>query len=275
MSEEDLLGAEDLSVHYPAAPSRAVEGVNIALHAGETLALVGASGSGKSSLARALLLLEPAARGRVWQGAHLLFDSATKKTLSRREERGFRRRFQFVFQEPLASLSPRMRVGELVVEGLVIHGLARGAQLRSRLGELLGLVGLDADIGQRYPHEFSGGQRQRIALARALAVEPELMVLDEPTSSLDAVAAAEIVQLLAHLNQKLGLAYLLVSHDPELVERFSDRVAVMQSGKIVEVAATADLYDAPEHPYTKSWLNAAAARDAAPRASSPKGSPHG
>ncbi len=229
---------------------KAVNAVNLDINPGETLGLVGESGSGKSTLGRLLLkLIEPTA-GRV------VFDGRDLATLSRKELRGLRREMQLVFQDPYASLNPRMRVRSIVGEGIDIHRLARGAEKERRIAELLEMVGLDAAAMNRYPHEFSGGQRQRIGIARALAVNPRFLVLDEPVSALDVSIQAQIINLLQDLQERLHLTYLFIAHDLRVVEHISQRVAIMYLGKIVETASRDDIYANPRHPYTRALLSA-------------------
>ena len=251
-AETDFLRVEDLATHFPVAGGRlrAVDGVSFVQARGETLGIVGESGCGKSTLARSILqLLRPTA-GRV------LFEGTDLVGLPARRMRALRRHLQIVFQDPMASLDPRFSVGRILEEPLVVHGFGPRPARRARVAEMLEKVGLDATAAARYPHEFSGGQRQRIGIARAIMLEPKLVVLDEPVSALDVSIQAQILNLLADLRDSLGLSYLFISHDLAVVRAICDRVAVMYLGRIVEEAPTETLFEAPAHPYTEALLAA-------------------
>jgi ABC-type oligopeptide transport system ATPase subunit len=246
---KDLLTVENVSVCY--GEFAAVRGVSLSLAAGETLGLVGESGCGKSSLGRAILALEPIASGRVAVDGlhvHTLKGPALKK---------FRCRAQMVFQDPFGSLNPRMSVGAAIEEVLYVHKLgANRAARRERVAALFQDVGLNQDWLSRYPHEFSGGQRQRIGIARALALQPKLLVADEPVSALDVSVQADIIQLLKRIQREHGLAYLFIGHDLAVVREMSNRIAVMFKGEIVETGTSDQVCDDPQHPYTKKLLSA-------------------
>ena len=236
---------------------KAVDGVNLTVNEGETLGLVGESGCGKSTLGRTILrLIEPTSGEVIFHDKNLL-------ALPARELRDMRREMQIIFQDPYASLNPRMRVGDIVGEGLEIHKLARGKAKRDRVMELLHQVGLREEHYPRYPHEFSGGQRQRIGIARALAVSPKFIVCDEPVSSLDVSIQAQIINLLQELQEKMHLTYLFISHDLRVVEHISHRVAIMYLGKIVEIANSETIYRDAKHPYTRALLSAVPMPDTA------------
>ncbi|HTW71224.1 MAG TPA: dipeptide ABC transporter ATP-binding protein [Acetobacteraceae bacterium] len=260
MPAAPLLEVENLAKHYESRSGlilgsavgvvRAVDGISFALAPGETLALVGESGCGKSTTARLVLrLIDPTA-------GSIRFEGADITTLTGAALRRLRRRMQIVFQDPFASLNPRMRVGEIVEEPLIVHGIGDRTARRARVRDLLQLVGLSAYHVERYPHEFSGGQRQRIGIARALAVEPALVVCDEPVSALDVSIQAQVVNLLKDLQERLGLAYLFIAHDLAVVKHMADRVAVMYLGQIVELASKDSLFADPRHPYTRTLLAA-------------------
>jgi ABC-type oligopeptide transport system ATPase subunit len=229
---------------------RAVDDVSFTIERGETFGLVGESGSGKTTTGRCILrLIEPTS-------GDVMFDGRDVLRLPRGELRHLRRDMQIVFQDPYSSLNPRMRVADIVEEPLVIHKLGSKAERRARVAELFTLVGLSTDQLRRYPHEFSGGQRQRIGLARALALNPSLVIADEPVSALDVSVQAQVVNLLMDLQHQLKLTYLFIAHDLRLVEHICSRVAVMYLGRIVEMGETAKLFAAPQHPYTKALLSA-------------------
>jgi len=254
---DPLLEVKDLRKYFPVKRGfgervalRAVDGVSFEIRRGETLGLVGESGCGKSTVARLILrLVEPTA-GEVYFGKTSVFQT------NKEELRQLRRKMQIVFQDPYSSLNPRMPVEEIVGEGLTIHKLAKGTEKKNRVAELLEMVGLGREHMGRYPHEFSGGQRQRIGIARALAVEPEFLIADEPVSALDVSIQAQVINLFEDLQTELGLTYLFIAHDLRVVKHISDRVAVMYLGQIVEIAEGNELYQNPLHPYTQALLSA-------------------
>ncbi|MCP3098580.1 ATP-binding cassette domain-containing protein [Myxococcus sp. K15C18031901] len=260
MTEGPLLQVEGLKVHFPVRGGllgrvrgavRAVDGVSFDVARGETLGLVGESGCGKSTLGRALLRLVPSTEG------HVRFDGQDLTRMSQRALRPLRRRMQLVFQDPYASLNPRMTVRDILGEPFDIHGLARGPGEREReVAALLDAMGLPREAMGRQPHEFSGGQRQRLCIARAIALRPDLVVADEPISALDVSIQAQIVNLLVDLQRERGLTYVFIAHDLNIVEHVSTRVAVMYLGRIVELAPSAALYRRPHHPYTQALLSA-------------------
>jgi oligopeptide transport system ATP-binding protein len=255
---EALLRVRDLKVHYPGAggmlrrssPVRAVDGVSFDVARGKTLGLVGESGCGKSTTGFAVLQLIRPTAGEV------ILDGTDLTSLSGAALRPYRRRMQIIFQDAAASLDPRMPVGDLIAEALDIHGLYRGAERSTRVRSLLDLVGLSPHFMERYPHELSGGQAQRIAICRALAVEPDLIVCDEPVSALDVSIQAQIVNLLQMLQRELDLTYIFISHDLSVVRHITDEVAVMYLGKIVERATRDDVFARAAHPYTQALLSA-------------------
>jgi oligopeptide transport system ATP-binding protein len=261
-----LVSATGLEVHFPITSGilqrrtgsiKAVDGVTLDIRRGETLGLVGESGCGKSTLGRALIRLREPTGGQV------RFDGRDLTALSGQELRGLRRQMQIIFQDPYGSLDPRMTVGEIIAEPIETHRLASGGAKADRVRELLALVGLDPNYTARYPHEFSGGQRQRIGVARALAVEPQFIVCDEPISALDVSIQGQVLNLLMDLRRRLGLTYLFIAHDLAAVRHISDRVAIMYLGRIVELAPAVAAFGSPAHPYTRALLSAVPVPDPA------------
>ncbi len=257
---EALLEVSDLKMYFPVtagfliqrkvADVKAVDGVSFHVNHGETLGLVGESGCGKSTTGRAVLQLHRPTEGSV------AFEGRELTEVKGKELRDFRRKMQMIFQDPFSSLNPRMSVGAIVGEPMVIHGLYKGKERRERIEYIMNAVGLNPYFAGRYPHEFSGGQRQRIGIARALAVEPQFLVADEPVSALDVSIQAQIINLMEDLQEEFDLTYLFIAHDLAVVRHISDRVAVMYLGKMMELADSLELYQNPLHPYTKALLSA-------------------
>lgn len=260
MNRELVLQVEDLTVHFPilrglllqkqVGTVHAVDGVRFEIYYGETLGLVGESGCGKSTTGRAILQLQRPTAGKV------IFEGKDLVQMDGEDLRQTRRRMQMIFQDPYSSLNPRMTVRRLISEPMEIHQTCHGKDLDQRVEQLLTMVGLNPGFANRYPHEFSGGQRQRIGIARALALEPSLVICDEPISALDVSIQAQVVNLLEDLQESLGLTYLMIAHDLSMVRHISDRVAVMYLGTIVELADRSTLYNSPLHPYTQALLSA-------------------
>ena len=259
-ADTDLVRVEGLKMHFPTSSGlvfgrrgndvRAVDGVTFEIRRGETLGLVGESGCGKTTVGRTILRLYDPTEGRIG------FDGTDVASLSTGDLRQLRKRMQMIFQDPYSSLNPRQNVGNIVGEPLRVHGIAKGKAAETRVRELLEVVGLPQGAGNRYPHEFSGGQRQRIGVARALAVNPDLIVADEPVSALDVSIQAQIINLLEDLQDEFDLTYLFIAHDLAVVRHISDRIAVMYLGRVVEISPAEELYTAPLHPYTKALLSA-------------------
>ena len=252
-----LLKVRDLEVAFSSrkggkkALVKAVNGVSFDVRKGETLGLVGESGCGKTTLGRALLRLTPVpVKGEIW------YDGEAIDTIGNRDFRRLRSQMQMIFQDPFSSLNPRMTIGQMLIEVLLVHKVVPRKEVKKKIYELLDIVGLSNDYFNRYPHEFSGGQRQRIGIARALAVNPKVIICDEPVSALDVSIQSQIINLLKDLQTEFGLTYLFIAHDLSVVEYISDRVAVMYLGKIVEIADSDELYRNPKHPYTKALMSA-------------------
>lgn len=253
MDSEFLLELQNLKKYFPVGKGqvlKAVDNINLTLKRGETLGLVGESGCGKSTVGRTIVRLYDPTEGKI------LFEGQDIAPLRGARLKDYRRKMQMIFQDPYASLNPRMTVGDIIGEALDIHKLAAGGQREQRVMELLRLVGLNPEHANRFPHEFSGGQRQRVGIARALAVNPQLIVCDEPISALDVSIQAQVVNLLKDLQESLGLTYLFIAHDLSMVQYISDRVAVMYLGQIVELAESFELYENPLHPYTRGLMAA-------------------
>lgn len=243
-----LLEVNDLVKFF--GKTKVLDGVSFSVERGEVFGLVGESGCGKTTLGRTLMGLYPA------DGGSVRFDGEEVLGLRGGARKGFSRRAQMIFQDPIASLNPRMTVGEIVGEGLMIHGMAKGEELENRVSEALQSVGLPPSVKSRYPHEFSGGQRQRIGIARAVILQPEFIIADEPVSALDVSVQAQVINLLSDLKEGLSLTVLFIAHDLSVVKYFCDRVAVMYAGQIVEIAPSKKLFSRPKHAYTKSLLSA-------------------
>lgn len=253
MAEDHILEVENLQKHFHLSGGRvlkAVDGLNFSIKRGETFGLVGESGCGKSTTGRTIIRLYEATGGKV------LFNGKDVQKLEGAERKKFYRDMQMVFQDPYASLNPRMTVGNIIAEGIDIHGISSGKQRRERVSQLLNAVGLNEEHAGRFPHEFSGGQRQRIGIARALAIEPQFIIADEPISALDVSVQAQVVNLFKKLQKERGLTYLFIAHDLAMVKHISDRIGVMYLGKLVEVATSEKLNAKPLHPYTQSLLSA-------------------
>lgn len=253
-NKEKLVEIKDLKQYFGSGQSlvKAIDGITFDIYKGETFGLVGESGSGKSTTGRSIIRLYDATAGEVkYEG------KSVHGKMNRAELKSFNRKMQMIFQDPYASLNPRMKVADIIAEGIDIHGLAKTKEDRmNKVYELLETVGLNREHANRYPHEFSGGQRQRIGIARALAVEPEFIIADEPISALDVSIQAQVVNLLKQLQREKGLTYLFIAHDLSMVKYISDRIGVMYRGRIVELAESEELYNHPIHPYTKSLLSA-------------------
>ncbi len=260
VASKTLLDVRDLKMHFPLTSGivfqrvvgyvRAVDGISFTIERGQTLGLVGESGSGKTTIGRTIVRLYKPTGGQMW------FNGVDLAALKGEQLRQMRQRVQMVFQDPYASLNPRFTIGSLIAEPMHIYKVASGTEIRDRTAELLRVVGLRSEYIDRYPHEFSGGQRQRIAVARALAINPEFVIADEPVSALDVSIRAQVLNLLQSLQKQFNLTYLFVSHDLGVVRHVADRIAVMYLGRIVELADRDELYSAPKHPYTRALLSA-------------------
>ena len=252
-NKKNLIEVKNLKKHFNVGRNqvlKAVDGITFTIREGETLGLVGESGCGKSTTGRTLIRLYEATDGEV------IFDGMNVHQLNRKEMKNFAKKSQMIFQDPYASLNPRMTVGDIIGEGMDIHNIRKGKERQKRIYELLEIVGLNREHASRFPHEFSGGQRQRIGIARALAIEPDFIVCDEPISALDVSIQAQVVNLLEDLQKEMGLTYLFIAHDLSMVKHISDRIAVMYLGAVMELTTSKSLYEEPLHPYTQALLSA-------------------
>ncbi len=253
MDENKLIEVKHLKKYFDTGKNsklKAVDDISFEIRRGETLGLVGESGCGKSTTGKLLIKLLQPTGGEILYGGRNIFE------MDRKEQKEFTKRVQMIFQDPYASLNPRMTVGDAVAEGIDIHNLYTGSEREEKIHELLHLVGLNAEHANRFPHEFSGGQRQRVGIARALSIEPRFIICDEPISALDVSIQAQVINLLIRLQNELNLTYLFIAHDLSMVKHISDRIAVMYLGTLVEVAASNELYQNPWHPYTQALLSA-------------------
>lgn len=253
VGSEVLIEVKNLKKYFKVGKKqilKAVDDVSFTIKRGETLGLVGESGCGKTTCGRTVLGLYKAT------GGEALYEGVDIHKLTKEKKKAFKRKAQIIFQDPYASLNPRMTVGDIIGEGMEVHHLYKGEERTNKIYELLELVGLNKEHASRFPHEFSGGQRQRIGIARALSIEPEFIVCDEPISALDVSIQAQIVNLLIRLQRELGLTYLFIAHDLSMVKHISDRVGVMYLGKMMELAASEEMYESPLHPYTQALLSA-------------------